>query len=264
MNRLACNLSTIFTEVPLLERFEKAKKAGFSHVECQFPYAISTELIIKEMNTYNLKMALINFPPGNWEAGERGIAIFPDRVNEFKKSVELAIEYATSLEVTNIHCMAGILPSSLDESIARNVFIKNIEYAAEKLAQHHMNLLLEPINRMDMPNYFLSNIHEAVGIIKEIGLPNIKLQFDFYHIKRLQEDLFSSFEDNFTFIGHVQIADSPGRNEPGTGEIPYDQVFQLLERIGYNGLIGLEYTPKERSEDSFNWVSGLKKGGILL
>lgn len=255
MLKFAPNLSTIFTEVPFLERFEKAKNAGFRHVEFQFPYAHSSEEVKKQLEKYELKTVLFNLSPGDWDAGDRGIAIFPERQDEFKQSVSKAIEYAKAFQCSHLHCMAGILPKNVNCKDALHVFKENVSYCAEQFGQHGLTVLLEPINTCDMPNYFLSNIELAVQILDELALPNVKLQFDFYHMQRMQGELINTFKKYKEQIGHIQIADNPGRHEPGTGEIHYDNIFHMLKEEGYDGYIGLEYIPKEKSENSFSWLS---------
>lgn len=253
MNQFAVNVSTIFTEVPFLERFQKARECGFSLVECQFPYKYPVERIRDELHQHQLSLVLINLPPGNWEKGDRGIAIFPNRTDEFQRSVEEGIRYATELNVPYIHCMAGVLPADLDRQKAKETYMRHLYDAAKQMANHSLTLLIEPINPFDMPNYFLTNIHEAVSMIKEIGLTNIKLQYDFYHMQRMNGNLMTTFETYFDWIKHVQIADVPGRHEPGTGEIRYEYIFQRLQQCGYKGFIGLEYVPSGKSEHSFHW-----------
>lgn len=252
--RFSVNLSTVFTEYPFLERFTKAKEAGFQYVECQFPYNFSIEELKQAIHQNQLELILLNLPPGDWTAGDRGLAAIPDRVEEFKKSVEYGISYATVLGVNHIHCMAGIQESS---DKAKETYVQNIKYAAKKMAEHGIILLIEPINPQDMPGYFLSNLYETIELLQEIGLPNVKLQYDFYHMQKIHGNLISNLEKNISKIGHLQIADVPGRNEPGTGEINYDNVFKAIESTGYDGFVGLEYSPKGKSEDSFAW---LKKG----
>lgn len=257
MNKFAVNLSTIFLEVPFIERFKKAPELGFSSVECQFPYAYTTEELIEEMERNQLSMVLLNLPPGDWEKGDRGLATDPARVDAFKESVSQGIKYATALKVPRIHCMAGIL-SELEQEQAKEVYVNNLYYAGTELAKHDLTLLIEPINRYNMPDYFLSNLHQAAEILEEVDLPNVKLQFDFYHIERIHGDSLSLYDQYADFIGHVQIADTPTRHEPGTGEMDFQKIFQHLKNT-YEGYIGLEYSPKGRSEDSFEWLKTLKK-----
>lgn len=246
------NVSTIFTEFPFLERFKKAKEAGFQYVECQFPYDFEVERIKETLENEELTLTLMNLPPGNWDIGDRGLAVDYARVKEFRHSIEKGIAYATALGVKSIHCMAGV---PIDRDVARGAYVKNIQYAGEKLAELGITLLIEPINSFDMPGYYLSNLHDSVQILKEIALPNVKLQYDFYHIQRMHGNLIANFEQYFEYIGHIQIADTPGRHEPGTGEMHFENIFRMIELSGYDGFVGLEYTPKGRSEDSFSWIS---------
>lgn len=254
--KFAVNLSTIFTEFPFLERFGKAKMNGFSIVECQFPYDTPIERIQKQLQLYDLSMVLINLPAGDWERGDRGIAVNPNRVAEFEKSVADGISYATALNVSQIHCLAGIVEASIPMQKAKEIFIKNIQYAADELAKHDLTLLIEPINNFDIPNYYLGTVTEAVAIIERVNRQNVKLQFDFYHVQKIQGNLLATFKKYFHMIGHVQIADVPGRHQPGTGEINYQRVLEFLEEINYRGFIGLEYNPKVTSDKSFSWLKG--------
>lgn len=255
MLKFAPNLSTMFTEVPFIERFEKAKKAGFQYVEFQFPYAHSSEEVKQQLETNGLQTVLFNLPPGDWDKGDRGIAIFRERQDEFKQSVTKAIEYAQAFGCSQLHCMAGVLPKDGDRDNALQIFKENVRYCAEQFNKHGLTVLLEPINTYDIPNYFLSSIELAIEIIEELALPNVKLQFDFYHMQRMQGELINTFKKYKDQIGHVQIADNPGRHEPGTGEIHYENVFRTLTEEGYNGFIGLEYIPKDKSENSLSWIT---------
>jgi hydroxypyruvate isomerase len=263
MRPFSVNLSTIFTEVPFIERFRKAKESGFSHVECQFPYDAPINVILEELRKNQLSLELINLPAGIWEMGDRGLAIFSDKIEDFKGSVAKGIEYACALGVPNIHCMAGILSDEADRPNAREIYLQNLKYAAAEMAQYNRTLLIEPLNPFDVPGYFLTDLGEAAKIIDEVGMPNVKLQFDFYHIQKVQGNLLSTFQKYFDRISHVQIADVPGRNQPGTGEIHYQNVIHALKKWGYAGFIGLEYTPKGKSEDSFKWLEGLGAEGRL-
>ncbi|PWA13250.1 hydroxypyruvate isomerase [Pueribacillus theae] len=259
MYQFAANLTTLFTEVPFLERFKKAKDSGFTHVEFQFPYAFSPEQIKQKLHEYELKTVLFNLPPGNWEQGDRGIAILPSRREEFEESVEQAIRYARELKCNKLHCMAGILPEGTKKEVALSAYKDNLRFAAEQLHKHGLTLVIEPINTFDMPGYLLSNLGQAVEMIHELKMPNLKLQFDFYHIQRMQGELLNSFKQHKGSIAHIQIADNPGRHEPGTGEIHYENVFTFLEKEGYEGFVGLEYNPSGNSEKSLAWLEKLKK-----
>ncbi|MFB6467086.1 hydroxypyruvate isomerase family protein [Cytobacillus sp. Hz8] len=254
MNQFAVNISTIFTEFPFIERFQKAREAGFSLVECQFPYAYPLNQIRSALKENNLTLVLINLPPGDWEEGERGIAIDPNKVELFRESVLTGIEFAKTLHVSRLHCMAGIFLNKFEKKVARSTYIENLKFAAQKCNEFELTLLIEPINQEDMPNYYLSDLQDAADIIEEVGEPNLKLQFDFYHIQKTKGNLLSNFEKYFEKIGHVQIADVPGRHEPDTGEIHYKRVLEYLEEQKYEGYIGLEYTPKSSSLESFEWL----------
>ncbi|MBT2690357.1 TIM barrel protein [Bacillus sp. ISL-47] len=256
MEKFAVNISTVFTEFPFLERLKKARENGFSYVECQFPYDCTIEEIQRELEQNRLSLLLINLLPGNWEKGDRGIAANPRRIEEFRRSVDEAIRYANALKVTNIHCMAGIVSES-DQEEANQVYIDNLLYAGSKMAAYGISLLIEPINPFDMPGYFLNDLEQAVEILKIVDLPNVKLQFDFYHIERIHGNPLSIYQKYSNLVEHVQIADHPGRHEPGTGEMNYKNILQHL-KDSYKGYIGLEYNPQGRSEESFEWLKELE------
>ncbi|GHI00008.1 hydroxypyruvate isomerase family protein [Neobacillus kokaensis] len=254
------NLSTIFTEVPFLERFKKARECGFSFVECQFPYPYSIEEIRQELEQQELSLELINLPAGDWEAGERGLAAKPDRIAEFRSSVQEGIKYAAALKVPRIHCMAGIVSESEDLEAARKVYIENLTAAGTEAAAHGLTILIEPINRIDMPGYFLHNIQQAKEILDEVNLPNVKLQFDFYHMEKIYGNSLVIYQQYAHLVDHIQIADVPGRHQPGTGEMDYRSIFNYLNS-NYNGCIGLEYSPLGKSEESFAWLNSIAQGG---
>lgn len=258
MNKFSVNLSTIFTEVPFLQRFKKAREHGFTFVECQFPYAYSIEDIQCELDQNELSMMLINLPAGNWEKGDRGLAADPDRTQEFRESVQKGIKYATALNIPMIHCMAG-KASDLDAQTTRKAYEKNLRYAGTEMAKHHLTLLIEPINPFDMPDYYLNNLYQAKKILDVVNLPNVKLQFDFYHMERVHGKSLTIYKEYAEMIGHIQIADVPGRHEPGTGNMDYQRILEYLDK-NYDGTIGLEYSPSGKSEESFAW---LKKGEEL-
>lgn len=258
MNKFAVNLSTVFTEVPFLERFKKARDCGFSYVECQFPYHFSIEEIKRELKLHNLSMVLFNLPPGNWEKGDRGIAVDTDRIEEFRAAVAEGIKYAQALNVSQIHCMAGTVTEQ-EQNAVWEVYLKNLHYAGTEMAKHQLTLLIEPINPYDMPGYYLNNINQAKKILDEVGLPNVRLQFDFYHMERLYGNALSVFKQYTESVGHVQIADVPGRHQPGTGNMEYDPIFHFLKDT-YQGYIGLEYIPLGKSEESFEWLPWEERG----
>ncbi|WP_223589892.1 hydroxypyruvate isomerase family protein [Neobacillus bataviensis] len=259
MSKFSVNLSTIFTEDPFLERFKKARIHGFSYVECQFPYVHSIEEIQKKLNQHQLSMVLLNLPPGNWEKGDRGLATDANRIKEFISSVNDGIKYAAALEVSRIHCMAGIV-SENEKATARDVYIHNLHYAGKEMDKHGLTVLIEPINQIDMPGYFLSDIYQAVEILEIVDLPNVKLQFDFYHIQRIHGNALSIYKQFAYIIDHIQIADVPGRHQPGAGEMDYREILQFLDH-SYDGYIGLEYNPSGKSDESFDWKSLIEIGG---
>lgn len=254
------NLSTVFTEVPFIERFAKARECGFSFVECQFPYAYSIEEIRSELERHELSLVLINLPAGDWEAGERGLAVNPDRIADFQKSVQQGIEYAAALNVPRIHCMAGIVSESEDQETAKQVYIDNLRYTGKEAAARGLTVLIEPINRADMPGYFLHDIQQAKEMLEAVNLPNVKLQFDFYHMEKIYGDALSVYKQYAHLVDHIQIADVPGRHQPGTGEMDYQEIFNYLYS-NYNGCIGLEYLPLGNSEVSFKWMTSIAQGG---
>lgn len=261
MMKFAVNVSTIFTEAPFLARFAKARKHGFSFVECQFPYAAAPEAVVDELEEYGLSLVLINLPAGDWEKGERGLAIFPDRHDEFRRALEDGVRYALELGVPYLHCMAGVAPKEMPRERAKETYMRRLDEAAATLAVHGLTLMIEPINPFDMPGYFLTDIAEAAAIIRDLGRPNIKLQYDIYHMARLGFDVTATFVAYEPLIAHVQFADAPGRHEPGTGVLPYDDIFSFLQERGYSGAIGLEYIPARESSESFAWYEPYRMKG---
>jgi hydroxypyruvate isomerase len=253
MTKLAANLTMLFTEVPFLDRFDAAANAGFKGVEFLFPYAFELDQLRDKLRTNQLELVLHNLPAGNWEAGERGIACHPDRVSEFQAGVDEAIRYATALGVKQVNCLAGIKPSSVDADTAHQTIVSNLRFAADKLKAHGIRLLIEPINTFDIPGFFLSRTQQALDVIKATGSDNIFVQYDIYHMQRMEGELANTIKANLAMIKHVQLADNPGRNEPGTGEINYHYLFQLLDDIGYDGWIGCEYKPRAGTVAGLGW-----------
>lgn len=253
MTKLAANLTMLFNELPFLDRFEAAAKAGFQGVEFLFPYAFDAEEIANRLFSSKLNLVLHNLPAGNWEAGERGVACHPERIDEFKNGVETAIQYAKALGVTQLNCLAGIKPEGVSDEVARQTFVNNLRFAADKLTAAGIRLLIEPINTFDIPGFFLSRTKQAIDIIKETGSDNLFLQYDIYHMQRMEGELMNTIKANLAFIKHIQLADNPGRFEPGTGEINYRTVFAQLNEIGYKGWIGCEYKPKSGTLEGLGW-----------
>lgn len=254
MHKLAANLSMLFTEVPFLARFEHAKLAGFEAVEYLFPYAFEAKAIAHELQTHGLTQALFNFYPGDFDKGERGIAALPDRIDEFKESVEQAIGYATQLKCKKLHVMAGIIDHRIDHQTHVETFIQNLRYAADKVAKYDITLMIEPLNHRDVPGYFIVNQRKAVELINLIQRDNVKLQFDLYHAQIMDGDITRLLNEVAPFIGHIQIASVPDRHEPHLGELNIQHFFNTLKSLKYSGFIGCEYHPKGQTLAGLDWV----------
>jgi hydroxypyruvate isomerase len=254
MPRFAANLTMLFTEDPFLNRFALARIGGFKAVEFLFPYPYTKEEIKTNLDTYALKLVLHNLPAGDWDAGERGIACHPDRVEEFRSGVAKAIEYAAYLNVGQLNCLAGKAPVGVDSGLVHKTFISNLKYAAEQLKKVNIKLLIEPINTFDIPGFYLSRTQQAMDIIDEVGSDNLYLQYDIYHAQRMEGEIANTIQKYLPRIAHIQLADNPGRNEPGTGEINYEYLFGFLDRIGYKGWIGCEYKPQKNTTAGLAWM----------
>lgn len=253
MPRFAANLTMLFTELPFMERFAAAAKAGFSGVEYLFPYDFAPDALAAELKAHGLTQVLHNLPAGDWAKGERGIAILPDRTDEFRAGIEKAIAYATVLGCKQVNCLAGIAPAGADRTVLEATFIANLAFAAEKLKAAGIRLLIEAINTRDIPGFFLTSTAQAKDIIARTGSDNIFIQYDAYHMQIMEGDLARTMEANLARIAHVQIADNPGRNEPGTGEINHPFLFAHLDAIGYRGWVGCEYKPKAGTVEGLGW-----------
>jgi len=251
--KFAANLTMLFNELGFLERFGAAAKCGFEAVEYLFPYDYDKSALRARLAAHGLKQVLHNLPAGNWAAGERGIACLPDRIGEFDAGVDRAIEYATALGCTRLNCLAGIKPAAVDADVARKTFVRNLQSAAPRLKDAGITLLIEPINTRDVPGFFLSSTSHAIEIIRAAGSDNLFVQFDMYHMHMMGEDLAQTIRDHGAHIRHMQLADAPGRHEPGTGVIDYPSLFTLIDRVGYTGWIGCEYNPLTSTEDSLTW-----------
>ena len=253
MPRFAANLTMLFTEVPFLDRFERAAKAGFDAVEFLFPYAYAAEEIRQRLDAYRLKLVLHNLPPGDWDAGERGIACHPDRVPEFRAGVAKALVYAKALGVGQLNCLAGKALVGVGDDVLRQTFVENLRFAAVELEKAGLRLLIEPINTFDIPGFYLNRTAQALSILDDVDADNAFVQYDIYHAQRMEGELAATMQQYLPRIGHMQLADNPGRNEPGTGEINYPFLFAHLDRIGYDGWIGCEYKPATSTEAGLNW-----------
>jgi hydroxypyruvate isomerase len=258
MPKLAANLTMLFNEVPFMERFEKASNAGFKGVEFLFPYAFSASEIKQNLDHHQLKLVLNNLPAGDWDAGERGIACLPDRVEEFRSGVAKAIEYAHILGTPQLNCLAGKAPAGVEPKVLRETFISNLQFAADELKKVNIRLLIEPINTFDIPGFFLSKTQQAIEIINEVNSSNLFVQYDIYHAQRMEGELANTIEKYLSKIAHIQLADNPGRNEPGTGEINYPYLFKLIDRLGYKGWIGCEYKPLSNTESGLGWMQSIQ------
>jgi hydroxypyruvate isomerase len=255
MPRFAANLTMLFTERPFLDRFAAARAAGFDAVEYLFPYAYDRSALSSALETHDLKQVLHNLPAGDWDAGERGIACHPARVDEFREGVGRAIEYATVLRCPQLNCLAGKLPAGVTPATAHTTLVANLTWAAATLKAAGIRLLIEPINTWDIPGFFLTRTAQALAIIDEVGSDNLFVQYDIYHAQRMEGELGNTLKNHLARIGHVQLADNPGRNEPGTGEINYPWLFRHLDAIGYSGWIGCEYKPKTTTEAGLGWLA---------
>ena len=253
MPRFAANLTLMFSEVPFLERFERAAKAGFEAVEFQFPYAWAKEDVAAALRDSGLKAVLHNLPAGDWAAGDRGLACRPDRVAEFRDSVPVAIEYAKALGVDRLHCLSGIEPTDVTADEVRRTYVDNLRFAASATAAAGIRLLIEPINRYDIPGMYLHRSAQAIEVMDEVGSDNLFLQYDIYHAQRTEGELAATMQRLLPRISHLQIADNPGRHEPGTGEINCPFLFDLMDRLGYEGWVGCEYVPVGETEAGLSW-----------
>lgn len=257
MPQFAANLTMLFNEHGFMDRFEKAAQAGFQAVEFLFPYAYEAEQIRQQLDQNKLRLVLHNLPAGDWDAGERGIACLPDRVHEFQASVAQAIEYAKKLGVNQLNCLAGKVPSGVNHDYLHKTFVANLRYAATELKNANIKLLIEPINTFDIPGFFLSKTEQALNILNEVDSDNLFIQYDIYHAQRMEGELSNTLVKNLPKIAHLQLADNPGRNEPGTGEINFAYLFKLIDRIGYTGWIGCEYKPLTQTEAGLGWIQPL-------
>ncbi len=255
MPKFAANLSMMFNEVEFEQRFDAAADAGFKGVEYLFPYDYEKEHLADRLKRNDLTQVLHNLPAGDWDAGERGIGCLPDRVEEFRDGVGRAIEYARALGCAQVNCLAGVAPDGADADTLKETFASNLSFAAGELQKAGIRLLIEPINTRDIPGFYLRHTAQAVAIIEEVGSDNLSLQYDIYHMQIMEGDLAPTIDANLDRISHVQIADNPGRNEPGTGEINYPFIFDHLDRIGYQGWIGCEYRPLTTTTDGLDWVA---------
>ncbi|KQO61892.1 hydroxypyruvate isomerase [Methylobacterium sp. Leaf87] len=261
MPRFAANLTLMFTEVPFLDRFAAAAQSGFTAVECLFPYGHPPEAIADRLARHGLTLALFNLPPGDWDAGERGLAALADRFTELQAGVETALPYAAATGVARLHLMAGLADPR--DPAARDAYRRAVAWTAERLARAGLDLVLEPINPRNMPGYFLADFGAAADLIRDLALPNLRLQFDLYHCQILHGDVTTRLRALLPLVGHVQTASVPARNEPGTGEMNDAFLFAELDRLGYAGFVGCEYNPAAGTEAGLGWFTPYRAGQIV-
>ena len=257
MPRFAANLTMLFNEVTFLDRFEAAAKAGFKAVEFLFPYGYEAKAIRQRLDDNGLQLVLHNLPAGNWDAGDRGLACDPARINEFSAGIAQAIDYAEALGVKQVNCLAGKVPQGVDPKVLHDTLVGNLSAAAGALKNAGINLLIEPINTVDIPGFYLSTTAQALKILDVVGASNAFVQYDIYHAQRMEGELAATMQKHLARIGHIQLADNPGRNEPGSGEINYPFIFKHLDQIGYEGWIGCEYKPAAGTEAGLGWITNL-------
>jgi hydroxypyruvate isomerase len=260
MPKFAANLTMLYNELGFLDRFRAARTDGFTGIEFLFPYTFSKAQLGEALAENGLVQVLHNLPAGDWEAGDRGIACLPDRSGEFQDGVGLAIDYAKALQCPQVNCLAGIAPKNVSSDKIRQTFVDNLKFSAKKLADAGIRLLIEPINTKDIPGFYLTRTDQAAEIMDAVGSNNLFLQYDVYHTQRMEGDLVATFKRLKSRIAHVQIADNPGRNEPGTGEINYRFIFGELDREGYAGWVGCEYRPRTTTSAGLEWASSYLQG----
>lgn len=255
MPKLNANLSMMFNEVEFAERFDAAARAGFKGVEFLFPYDFDKNLLQEKLKRNELQLVLFNMPPGDWSAGDRGMACDPDRAGEFQDNVGKALDYALALDCKQLHCMAGLKPRGVNDEQMRQTYIDNLRFAGTELAEHDISLLIEAINTRDIPGFYLNYSAQAFQIMHYANVPNLRFQYDIYHMQIMEGDLAPTIERNLERIAHMQLADTPGRHEPSTGEINYPFLLDFIDRVGYRGWIGCEYRPVSRTEDGLRWAA---------
>lgn len=257
MPRFAANLTFLWTDRPFMARFDAAVRAGFAAVEYMFPYAEDIDAIAGELRRLGLRQVLFNLPAGDWSAGDRGIAADPGRRDQFRDGVRLAIDVARRLECRKINCLAGKRLEGVPPEEQRACLVDNLKYAASAFEQAGLMLLLEPVNTFTIPGFFVSTSAQVFEIMDVVGAPNLKVQYDVFHAQRMEGNLAHTLRTYIDRIGHVQVADSPDRHEPGTGEINFAYLFRVLDEIGYGGEVGLEYQPSGETDGSLGWIEAM-------
>lgn len=254
MPRFSANLTMLFNDVDFLDRFEGASRAGFRAVEYMFPYAYEADRLKEKLDRNGLEQVLFNLPAGDWDKGERGIALLPDRTEEFSAGVEKATMYAKALGCHRVNCLVGLTPPDLPRDVVRKTLVANLRYAAETLMQENIQFLVEALNTYDIPGSYLSRTSDVLSLIDEVGHANLFIQYDIYHMQVMEGNLTATIRANIPKIGHIQLADNPGRNEPGTGEINFPNLLRFIDEADYKGFIGCEYRPAGKTEDGLAWM----------
>ncbi len=257
MPRFSANLGFLFTELPFLERFGEAAHAGFRAVEFPFAYDVPVREIVAQVDRHKLDVVLINAPPGDWNAGERGLASLEGREHEFSAGLVTALRYAQALRCPRLHVMAGTVAagaSDAERSQQRRIYLRNLRFACEEAQEQGVTILIEPINPRDLPGYLLTTQSDAHARREEIGMPNLMVQMDLYHAQIVEGDLSEKIRRHLPHIGHIQIAGVPGRHEPDTGEVNYSYLFRLLDELKYAGFVGCEYRPERGTVEGLAWM----------
>lgn len=261
MPKFVANLTMLFNELPFLERFKAASRAGFEAIEFMFPYDYPADRLKETLDAAGLKLVLFNLPAGDWNGGERGIAAHPAREAEFREGVEKAIAYAQAFNTPRLNCLVGKRIPELTSQEQHDVLVKNLRFAAERLANAGIKLLVEPVNHFDIPGFLLNKTQDILDLFAEVDHPNLFLQYDIYHAQREEGELAMTLKSNMSKIQNIQIADTPGRHQPGTGEINFRFLLWTIDALGYDGYVSLEYIPSPNTEASLNW---LKEHGYTL
>ncbi len=260
MPRFAANLSLMYAEHAFLDRFAAAAGDGFSAVEFLFPYEYAADLLAGLLKAHGLQQVLFNASPGSWASGDRGLACLPGREDDFQRALAQALDYALVLACPRIHVMAGLAPANADRAPLQTTYLRNLAWAAQRAADVGVDLLIEPINRRDMPGYFLNRQDHAHDIVAEVGAPNLKVQMDLYHCQIVEGDVAAKLRQYLPtgHVGHMQVASVPERHEPDEGELNYPYLFELIDTLGYSGHIGCEYRPRAGTSAGLGWMSQIK------
>ena len=258
MPRFAANISMMFTEAPFLDRFARAAKAGFKAVEFLFPYEHPATEIAARLADNGLQQVLFNAPPGDWTRGERGMAALPGRAQEFREAIKLALDYAATLQCSRLHVMAGLKPDGVPYDSMLAAYAANLDWAADECAKTGVKPIIEPINHRDIPGFFLNTTDQAAAIINGLGAGRVGMQFDLYHCAITEGDITMRVQKHLKLISHMQVADNPGRHEPGTGEVNWPFVFRRIDELGFDGWIGCEYRPAGNTEAGLGWFQDHK------